>query len=305
LKNNLKKSLANILRILLFTNFTKNFKTKKMILEFIIALITLTFLEVVLGVDNIIFVSIVTNKLPETLQAKARFIGLMLALVFRIILLITIAWMIHHLTAPFFPIPGLSQEEVLEKLRLETGFLESAKLIFHTIGIRELILSLGGLFLLGKTVSEIHHKMGDDKHETTSTKAVTMRNIIMQIVILDIVFSFDSILTAVGMTQNVYAMVSAVVIAMLIMLKFSKSISHFIQTHPTTELLALSFLMLIGFMLVLEGVHIEVPKAYIYFAVFFSFVVELLNIKMSKKEKAKLEMESATKKPKLIKKSKK
>lgn len=251
-------------------------------MEFVIALITLTFLEIVLGVDNIIFVSIVTNHLPEKQRQKARVSGLLIAMVFRIVLLITITWMIHHLTKPFFPIDGLSQEQVLEALEKEHGFTDSFYYIFHSIGVRELILAIGGMFLLAKSVSEIHHKMGGKTENEQSIKPVSIFKTIMLIVALDIVFSFDSILTAVGITDNLYAMISAVSIAMIIMIAFAKKISEYISNQPTLEMLALSFLILIGFMLVLEGVHIEVPKGYIYFAVFFSLIMEVMNMKMRK-----------------------
>jgi predicted tellurium resistance membrane protein TerC len=250
-------------------------------MEFVIAFITLTFLEVVLGIDNIIFVSLVTNKLPKEKQKKARFIGLSLALVMRIILLITIAWLIHHLTAPFFPLEGMTKEQTADILNSKEtkGFSESAYYIFHTVGVRELILMIGGLFLISKSVSEIHHKVVGILHDSDEKSSVSFGKTIGMIVMLDLVFSFDSILTAVGITENIYAMVAAVTIAMFIMLMFSKTIGEFISKNPTVEMLALSFLILIGFMLVLEGVCIEVPKAYIYFAVFFSFAVELLNLR--------------------------
>ncbi len=253
-------------------------------MEFVVALLTITYLEIVLGVDNIIFVSIVTNKLPVEKQGRARFIGLSLALIFRIVLLITITWMIHHLTAPFFPLEDMSKEEVLEKLEHEKGILESVKLIWHSIGVREVILAVGGLFLLAKSVSEIHHKMQGHTEEHEHGKGVSFSKIILQIIILDLVFSFDSILTAVGITGNIYAMVTAVSVAMVIMLLFSKKISHYIAKQPSLEMLALSFLILIGFMLVLEGVHVDVPKGYIYAAVFFSLLVEMINMKFRKKQ---------------------
>lgn len=264
-------------------------------MEFVIALITLTFLEIVLGVDNIIFVSIVTNNLPEKQRQKARVIGLVLAMVFRIVLLITITWMIHHLTAPFFPIEGMTQEQVLEELEKEHGFINSVYYIFHSIGVRELILALGGMFLLGKSVSEIHHKMGGKHHSEEQNKPVSMFKTIMLIVALDIVFSFDSILTAVGITENLYAMISAVTIAMIIMIVFAKKISEYIASHPTLEILALSFLILIGFMLVLEGVHIDVPKGYIYFAVFFSLLMEVLNMRVRKINELRRELKQKNK----------
>lgn len=225
------------------------------------ALLTLSFLEIVLGVDNIVFISIVTNRLPFEKQPKIRTLGLSLALLFRIAMLSSLAWLIHHLVTPLFYVADL-------------GF-----------SVREIILMLGGLFLLAKSTSEIHHKMEGivthfkDKGKVSSTK------IIMQIVVLDIVFSFDSILTAIGLTDQLIIMIVAVIISMIIMMIFSGRISQFIAKNPTLEMLALSFLILIGVMLILEGAHQHVPKGYIYFAVFFSFVVEVLNIRMLKKKK--------------------
>ena len=259
-------------------------------MEFIIAFLTLTFLEIVLGVDNIIFVSIVTNKLPKEKQRKGRIIGLTLALIFRLILLVLITWLIHHLTTPFFPMESFTTEDVLDKMHHEENILEKAKLLFHTIGVREMILFAGGLFLLGKSVSEVHHKMEGAAKEHKETVGASMSKIIMQIIVLDLVFSFDSILTAVGITENIYTMVAAVVVAMIVMLVFSGKISSFIAKHPTLEMLALSFLILIGFMLLLEGVHIEVPKGYIYFAVFFSLIVEILNLSIKKKKSKPIEL---------------
>lgn len=225
-------------------------------MEFIIAGLTLTFLEIVLGVDNIIFISIVTNRLPEEQQPKARTIGLSLALVLRVILLITIAWIIHHLTNPLFTINKFD------------------------FSIRELVLFAGGLFLLGKSVSEIHSKLEGFMHSEKTKTNSSFRGIILQILLLDLIFSFDSILTAVGLTEEIMVMIVAVIIAMIVMMIFSGKISNFIAKNPTLEILALSFLILIGFMLVLEGFHIEIPKGYIYFAVFFSLIVEVINIRI-------------------------
>ena len=224
-----------------------------------IALLTLTFLEIVLGVDNVIFISIVTNKLQADQQQYARRLGLSIALIFRIALLIAISWMTKSLTEPLFTV-------------FDLGF-----------SIRELILLAGGLFLLAKSTSEIHAKM-ENLHEGTETKVgAVFSKVIIQIVMLDIVFSFDSILTAVGLTHMLPVMILAVIISLFIMIFFAEKISHFIAQHPTLEILALSFLILIGFMLVLEGVHVEVPKGYIYFAVFFSLLVEMLNMRVQKK----------------------
>jgi predicted tellurium resistance membrane protein TerC len=225
------------------------------------ALLTLTFLEIVLGVDNIVFISIVTNRLPRHQQPKARTTGLALALIFRVAMLASIAWLIHHLVTPLFYVAGM-------------GF-----------SIREIILFAGGLFLLAKSTSEIHHKMEKLELSHEDSKKATMMRIVLQIVALDIVFSFDSILTAVGLTEELIIMIAAVVISMIIMMLFSGNISAFISKNPTLEMLALSFLILIGFMLVLEGFHQHVPKGYIYFSVFFSMMVEILNIKLLKKMK--------------------
>ena len=225
------------------------------------ALLTLTFLEIVLGVDNIVFISIVTNRLPKKDQPKTRTLGLGLALIFRIAMLASIAWLIHHLTTPLFTVAGI-------------GF-----------SVREIILFAGGLFLLAKSTSEIHHKMEKIQSKHANPKKSSMARIVMQIIMLDIVFSFDSILTAVGLTEELMIMIIAVVISMIIMMLFSGKISTFISKNPTLEMLALSFLILIGFMLVLEGFHQHVPKGYIYFAVFFSMMVEMLNIRLLKKMK--------------------
>lgn len=226
-----------------------------------IALLTLTFLEIVLGVDNIIFISIVSNKLPAEQQPRARTLGLLFALVFRIVLLLGISYIIQF-TQPLFTVFG-------------TDFSG-----------RDLILSAGGLFLLFKSTVEIHHKIEGEAKEVKANAASSMRSVIFQIIILDIVFSFDSILTAVGLVDEVIVMIIAVVIALVIMIAFAGKISNFINQHPTLQILALSFLILIGFMLLIEGFHFEVPKGYIYFAVFFSLAVEIINMRMRKNQRS-------------------
>jgi len=228
--------------------------------EWIIALITLTFLEIVLGIDNIIFISIITNKLPAKNKMKGRVMGLGLALAFRVILLISLTWLIKNLTTPLFTLLG-------------NGF-----------SIREIILAGGGLFLLAKSTHEIHEKMeGDDRAPIREKKQAGYAGVIIQIAMLDIVFSFDSILTAIGLTNRLPVMITAVVISIIIMMVFSGKVSDIIHKNPTLEILALSFLLLIGFMLVLEGFHHRIPKGYIYFAVFFSFFVEMLNMRMRRR----------------------
>ncbi len=225
-----------------------------------VALATLTFLEIVLGIDNIIFISIVTNKLPEHQQPSARTIGLAAALLFRIALLICITWIIGF-TKPLFTL-----------------------LTFEISG-RDLILGLGGIFLLAKSTSEIHHKIEGDNESTPIKKEHGILGIILQIIVLDMIFSFDSILTAIGMTEHLIIMIIAVIIAMGIMMVAAGAISRFINNHPTLQMLALSFLILIGFMLILEAIDLHVPKGYIYFAVFFSLFVEALNMRLRKKTK--------------------
>jgi predicted tellurium resistance membrane protein TerC len=223
-----------------------------------ISLLTLTFLEIVLGVDNIIFISIVSNKLPEAQQARARNLGLTLALFFRIGLLMGISYIIKF-TDPLFGIMG------------------------HDFSGRDLILFFGGLFLLTKSTLEIHHKMEGEPEEIKAHSANKIGAVLAQIVFLDIIFSFDSILTAVGLVEHVSIMIIAVVISLGVMMAFAGKISSFINKHPTLQVLALSFLILIGFMLLLEGFHFEVPKGYIYFAVFFSLAVEIINLRMKGK----------------------
>ncbi len=274
-------------------------------MEFVIALITLTFLEIVLGIDNIIFVSIVTNKLPVSQQAKARAVGLGLALIFRVFLLLILVWVLDHLTSFFFPLDGMTHQETIEKIENTKDYWEHIKLLPHAFGVREVVLFVGGLFLIGKSVSEVNHKMEGVSKEQVQQKNVSFGKIIFQIVMLDIVFSFDSILTAIGITHNLPAMIAAIAIAMTIMLLFSKKISAFISQYPSLEMLALSFLILVGFMLTLEAVHVEVPKGYIYFAVFFSLIIEIINIKTRKRSAKAIELKRKIKDNELIKESKK
>ncbi len=228
-----------------------------------IALVTLTFLEIVLGIDNIIFISIVTDKLPESQQAKGRNIGLALALIFRVGLLLGITWII--------------------------GFSEPLFHVFeHPVSGRDLILLAGGLFLLGKSTSEIHHKLeGENEDQEHGTKVgLTLGSALVQIVALDMVFSFDSILTAIGLTEHVIIMICAVILSMIVMMLFSGAISRFINKHPTLQILALAFLILIGFMLMLDAMGFHVPKGYIYFAVAFSLGVEMANMRLRKAKNA-------------------
>lgn len=229
-----------------------------------ISLLTLTFMEIVLGIDNIIFISIVVNKLPHDQQKRGRTIGLLLALLFRIGLLLSISWIVS-LKEPLFT--------------LNLPFLEPN---FGVSG-RDIILLFGGLFLLGKSTTEIHTKLQGEEESAGEGKFDSMARVIMQIVIIDIVFSFDSILTAVGLVDNVLVMILAVVIAMGVMLAFSGYIADFVNKNPTIKMLALSFLIMIGILLVMEAFHKEIPKGYVYFAMFFSLLVETLNMRLRKK----------------------
>ena len=241
--------------------------------EIWISLLTLTVLEIILGIDNIVFISILAGKLPHHQQAKARQTGLMLALVTRILLLCGLAFMVK-LTKPLFEIPTL-------------GILHEP----HGVSGRDLILILGGLFLLWKSTSEIHHKLEGGDGEASSSVAPKFIAVIVQILLLDIVFSLDSVITAVGMARYLGVMIAAVILALVFMLFFAGTISDFIHKHPSLKILALSFLMLIGCALVAEGFHKEMPKGYIYFAMAFSVAVEALNIRVrSKKKTAPVEL---------------
>ena len=228
--------------------------------EIWIALGTLTFLEIVLGVDNVIFISILSGKLPEEQQARARKLGLLGAMVTRVLLLFSLAWIIK-LTKPFFTIVGTD------------------------ISGRDLILILGGLFLIGKSVYEIHDKLeGEEGHASKKVPASFM-SVIVQIMILDIVFSLDSVITAVGMVDVLWVMIAAVMISVGIMMLSAEPISAFVHKHPTVKMLALSFLLLIGMSLILEGFDHHIPKGYIYFAMGFSVFVEMINLRLKKVSK--------------------
>jgi predicted tellurium resistance membrane protein TerC len=215
---------------------------------------TLTLLEIVLGVDNIVFISILTDRLPASQQARARLIGLGLAMVMRILLLFSLTWIIQ-LTTPLF--------EVLGK----------------EISGRDLVLIIGGLFLLGKSTHEIHNNLEGVEGERVTRIAPSVAGVLIQIMLLDIVFSLDSVITAVGMVDEIGVMIAAVVVAVGFMMVFSRPISQFVSRHPTVKMLALSFLLMIGIALIAEGLDQHIPKGYIYFAMAFSLGVELLNLR--------------------------
>lgn len=228
-----------------------------------IAMLTLTVMEIVLGIDNIVFISILVDKVPEADRPRARFLGLAFAMVTRILLLLSISW-VMQLKHPLFT--------VME----------------HAISGKDLILILGGLFLIYKATVEIHHKVEghEEEHKTTSKKSA-LGAILVQIAILDIVFSLDSVITAVGMVDHITVMIGAVLISVGFMMVFAGTVSNFISNHPTVKMLALSFLLLIGTTLIAEGFHVHFSKNYVYFAMAFSILVETLNIRMMSKAAAR------------------
>jgi predicted tellurium resistance membrane protein TerC len=225
--------------------------------EGLLALVTLTFLEIILGVDNVIFISILSGKLPQHQQARARRVGLMAAMVMRILLLLSIAWIIR-LTAPLFTVFG------------------------RGVSGRDLILIGGGLFLIGKATLEIHERLEGEEGDGAVRVAPSFAAVIVQIMLLDIVFSLDSVITAVGMADDVTVMAAAVVLAVGIMMFSAEPISGFVNRHPTVKVLALSFLLLIGVSLIGDGLGMHVPKGYIYFAMGFSVFVEMVNMRVRK-----------------------
>lgn len=241
-----------------------------------ISLLTLTFLEIVLGVDNIIFISIIAGKLPEKQQKMARNIGLVLAMVFRVVLLLMINWII-----------GLKEPV------LTLGFMDDpingGPLM---LSWKDIILLVGGIFLIGKSTFEIHSKMQGDEagHAPKSAASGLLTTVIIQIILVDMVFSLDSILTAVGLVDNVVLMIIAVIVSIAIMMAFAGPISRIINKHPSLQMLALSFLVVIGVMLVAEGIHQHISKNIIYSCLAFSLIVEMLNIRLRSKEKKALEI---------------
>ena len=233
--------------------------------EIIVSLITLTFLEIVLGIDNIVFISIVSGRLPALQQKKARIIGISLAFVGRVLLLLAINWIIG-LSKPFFTINDFA------------------------VSYRDLILIAGGLFLIGKSTSEIHNRIEGKPEGAEKAKKLTLRSAIIQILILDLVFSLDSIITAIGLVDNVVVIVIVIVISLAIMLLFAKRISDFINKHPAMKILAISFLIMIGTVLVIEGLHVHVPKGYIYVSMAFALGIEVINMRINRKSKSTMEI---------------
>lgn len=235
--------------------------------EIWIALLTLTSLEIVLGIDNIVFISILSNKLPLEQQARARTLGLAMALIGRIVLLLSLAW-IMKLTAPLFHV------------------------LSYEISGRDLILIGGGLFLLAKATHEIHGKLEGEAEHHSVKENITFGGVLFQILLLDIVFSLDSVITAVGMVDQIGVMIAAIVIAIVVMMVSAGAVSSFIERHPTVKMLALSFLLMVGVALMAEGLEFHIPRGYIYFAMAFSVFVEMLNLKIRGKGKDPVELKN-------------
>ena len=223
-----------------------------------LAFITLTAMEIVLGIDNIIFLAILVGRLPKAQQKKARYIGLSLAMVTRILLLLSLTWLMR-LNTPLFDVFG------------------------NEISGRDIVLIVGGLFLLFKSTMEIHSSLEGAEHEAKTGGAASFIGVVSQIAVIDIIFSLDSVITAVGLAQHVEVMVAAIVIAVIVMMLSAGAISEFIDRHPTIKMLALSFLILIGVALIADGLELHIPKGYIYFAMAFSVMVEILNLRLRKK----------------------
>jgi predicted tellurium resistance membrane protein TerC len=230
-----------------------------------IAFLTLTVLEIVLGIDNVIFIAILVDKLPPAQRGKTRLIGLLLAMCMRIALLFSLSWILR-LTAPLFTIWQ------------------------QAVSGRDLILLLGGLFLLAKSTYEIHHKLEGEAGHASARVTASIASVLVQITLLDIVFSLDSVITAVGMTNHLEIMITAVIVAVLFMMVFSGAISAFVNRHPTVKILALSFLLLIGTTLIIEGLHQHISKGYIYFAMAFSVFVEMLNLRLRRQQGTPLQL---------------
>ncbi len=298
--------------------------------EIIIALVALAAMEIVLGIDNIIFIAILTSRLPQERQKLARQLGLGLALISRLLLLCSLSWILG-LTTPVLELetlgvqrqwvmgseevaaapashghgepPESEMTEAEKKAAKELAEHEAAIERYHRdevwkhineISIRDIILLLGGLFLIGKSVLEIHERVAHDEKKESKPKQVSFVSVLVQIAVLDIIFSLDSVITAVGMVDNLWVMVAAVIIAVGVMLYFAEMVSRFVEQNPTIKILALSFLILIGVMLTAEGIGTEINKGYIYFSMAFALVVEFLNLQMRRKDAKKASDTEAT-----------
>lgn len=260
-------------------------------MDWFIALLALTAMEIVLGIDNIVFISIVSSKLPKAQQPLARRLGLALALITRLMLLFVLSYIVQNLTDPIFNLTSLGiPESWIISMGVPNELLEyggegvahlAAEHYIESNGVswKDIILFSGGLFLVAKSVHEIHDEFGNSRHKVDS-KPKSFTAVLVQIALLDIVFSLDSVITAVGMVDDLWVMATAIIVAVAVMLIFAGPVSQFVEKHPTLKMLALSFLILIGVMLIAEGVGAHVDKGYIYFAMFFALIVEFMNLKL-------------------------
>lgn len=265
-------------------------------MDFVLGLLFLTLMEIVLGIDNIVFITIVSSKLPIQQQPLARKLGLILALVTRLLLLLSLSYVVHNLQYPLFHLTDLGVPDNLlthlsggtsiggahggHEIELPAEIVQARFDEANGISWRDLVLFLGGLFLIGKSVYEIHDEIGPRGEQEVTPSSKMFVSVLVQIALLDIVFSLDSVITAVGMVDDIWVMATAIVLAVIVMLIFAEPISRFVERHPTLKMLALSFLILIGVMLVAESVGADLDKGYIYFAMFFALILEVLNMRL-------------------------
>ena len=250
-------------------------------MDIAISLVTLTAMEIVLGIDNIVFIAILSSRLPKEQQSRARKLGLLAALATRLLLLFSINWFMS-LTAPAFHWTdlGIPESWVHSSATDPPGSVAAVQHDINGVSVRDMILLVGGLFLIWHSVQEIHHKIEGVQESEDAGRVSTFSGVITRIAVMDIIFSLDSVITAVGMAKHLWVMVVAVILAMLVMILFATRISNFVERHPTIKMLALSFLILIGVLLVAEGFGTPVSKGYVYFAMAFSLAVEMLNLRV-------------------------
>lgn len=263
-------------------------------MDWILALITLTAMEIVLGIDNIVFISILCSKLPERQRAKARTLGLSAAMITRLLLLLSLNWVLglteplFHLTDLGVPAAWLEPAEAGANLNPHADSAHAGHRPdeINSVSVRDLILICGGLFLISNSVVEIHHKLEGPHEQHAMPRSVSLAAVLFQIAVLDIIFSLDSVITAVGMANQIWVMAAAVVLAVGVMLAFAGTVERFVNQYPTVKVLALSFLILIGVLLLAEGIGTAVNKGYIYFAMAFSLAVEVINIRIRRAHEA-------------------
>lgn len=269
-------------------------------MDFVLGLLFLTLMEIVLGIDNIVFITILSSKLPKEQQPLARKLGLILALVTRLLLLGCLFYIVNYLQEPLFELTSIGIPEDLLRhisgaanasgghhgsgaIELPAELIQQKFAAANQVSWRDIVLFVGGAFLIGKSVWEIHDQFGDDGHRASPSRKLFI-GVLIQIALMDVIFSLDSVITAVGMVDDIWVMVTAIVLSIAVMLVFAEPISRFVEGNPTLKMLALSFLILIGVMLVAESLGAHMDKGYIYFAMFFALIVEVLNIRLRNRE---------------------